>query len=441
MEQRCTLADKAKLYLTRGRLFSFDSCNGFLAEYECGFNEEDANKAVKSLFAVYSLLGSAIKLEDDGAAFIEENRVGASVAFLEGDEKEICRRLLREGLLFSEKLFAFFVINNKTLFVLGHRAVSDARSLMYLAEEFLEFYSRKRISVESVCSESFSDIFSLPSNAFSPVVERLASDLEVGWQKKPAAFTVEDYKKAKTIYFNEQPQIKELRCSFEEAEFEALKRFSEKNGVDVSSVVAFAFFEALDEVVEGKRKFKKMNVVSNGRPFFEVDEKYKVAPLDGFVTVNGKRKKKADTSRLGKLKSFHGEIYKRVTSSFTVFYTDLLHGKVPPFFCDSAYMFAAGLWKQKYSKRLALTYGCANEVMNEFTSFNLEQGHWSGLSDFRRVEVFEPLKLRSASSVCFAIRDGEAEVVFRFKIDKISEVKGKKIFLKATETIRNITEI
>lgn len=434
------MSDNAKLYLTRGRLFSFDSCNGFLAEYEFGFNEEDANRAVKSLFAVYSLLGSAIKLEDDGSAFIEENRVGASVVFLEGDEKEICRGLLREGLFFSEKLFAFFVINNKTLFVLGHRTVSDARSLMYLAEEFLEFYSRKRISVEPVCSESFSDIFSLPSNAFSPVIERLASDLEVGWQKKPAVFTAEDYKKAKTIYFNEQPQIKELRCSFEEAEIEGLKRFSGKNGVDVSSVVAFAFFEALDEAIEGKRRFKKMNIVSNGRPFFEKDEKYKIAPLDGYVTVSGKQKKKADTSRIGKLKSFHGEIYKRVTSSFTVFYTDHLHAKVPPFFCDSAYMFAAGLWKQKYSKRLALTYGCANEVMSEFASFNLEQGYWSGLTDFRRVEVFEPLKLRSASSVCFVTGAGKAEVVFRFKTDKISEAQGGKIFLKATEAIKNIAE-
>ncbi len=434
------MAEKIKLFLTRNRLFEFDNCVCLSAKYESGFEKEQLSKALKMLFVSQPILSANVELCDDGSAFAVTNKVEPIVQFLRGEETTIIKRLIRDGLCFSEGLFAFYVINEKSLLLLGHTVVCDARSLALLAGDLISFYNREQVSIHPACAQLFSDNFSLPSNVKSPVIERLASDLEVGWQKSSKVFSETDFKKAREKYFEAKSKETILEAEINEDDFSSLKYFCEKNGVDVSSVVAYAFYVALDEILEGKRKYKKINVVGNSRIFFEDSEKYRIGAFDGVVTVAPKKKKNIDNSFCGKVKDFHGEIYKRLTSSFNVFYTDYLQAKIPPSLCDSAYMYCAGLWNQKYSKRLALTYGCANEVMGEFCAYNFDQKYWKCLDKFSALDIIEPLRMRTSCEIVFLVRDGKGAVRFTFKNNGITFERGEKIVQSALRIIGEATK-
>jgi hypothetical protein len=272
----------------------------------------------------------------------------------------------------------------------------------------------------------------------SPVIEKIASDLDIGWQKKMAFFSGEDYKRAKKHFEDNRKSLKTLDVELSEAEMTALGEYAQANGVDASSVVSFCFYEKLGEVFSSeKRKFKKMNVVSNNRVFFENDDKYRVGPFDGLATVFLKRKNNA-LAGVDKIKAFHSEVYKKLTSSFTVFYNDFLHAKVSPSFCDSAYMYCAGEWNHKYSARLAKTYGCANKVMGEFSSYNLEQEYWCGLKGFEKVKIHESLRMRSETGITFVLRDGKGEIQFSFRCEKLAEKQGERVFEEALAMLRNL---
>ncbi len=432
------MAEKIKLFLTRNRLFEFDNCIGFSAKYEKGFDESQFLKALKMLFVSNPVLSSSVELCEDGEAFVAENKTGPAVEFLQGEEKVVIKSLVDSALFFSERLFSFYVINENLLLILGHTAVCDGRSLALLAGELISFYEKKKVSSQPFAVQLFSDNFSLPSNVKSPVIERLASDLEVGWQKKPRAFTAEDFKSARAKYIEEKSKETILTAEITGETISLLKEFCKDKNMDVSSVVAYGFYNALDNALSGKRKYKKLNVVSNSRVFFDDFSEYQLGAFDGVVTVALKKKKNTDNTPEGKVEAFHSEIYKRLTSSFNVFYNDYLQAKIPPCLCDSAYMYCAGLWNQKYSKRLALTYGCANEVMGEFSSYNFDQLYWKGVGAFSEVEVIEPLKMRSSSEIIFVVKNGKGFVSFAFKNDKIPFEQGGKILNDALKTIENI---
>lgn len=427
------MSERIKLCLTRNRLFEFDNCLCFCGSYNKGFDVEEANKALKMLFAANELLSGAAELCEDGTAYVVTGKVLPYLEITDKSANELLLEYTRNGIDFEEKLFSFALSQGKAFMIFAHTAVADCRTLMYLAEEFMAFYKKIRLSVEPENAELFDDLVLLPSNVFSPLIDRIASDLEVGWQKKTEVFNGDDYRRGRGRYISNKSEISVIEKTLSKEEMKKLQSFAEANNTDVSSLVAFAFYEALCLNVQGKRKFMKMNVTANERVFFE--KSYRVGPFDGLVCVALKKNKKlTDISQ--KAVEFHKEIYKKLTSSFAVFYTDVLHSKIPPSFCDSAYMCCAGEFKHKYSKRLAHTYGCANEVMGEFSSYNIDQHHWHGLRDFDNVTLTEPFKMRCASKITFTCRNGQGTILFAYKSAKISSDNAEQIVEKALETIK-----
>lgn len=425
------MSERITLCLTRNRLFEFDNCLCFCGCYENGFDTSEASKALKMLFAANELLSGVVELFDDGTACVVTGKVLPSLELTSKSAGDFQCEYIAKGIGFEKQLFHFVIAQGKYLMIFAHTAVADCRSLMYLAQEFMTFYQKTRLSVEPQQAQLFSDLMCLPSNVFSPLVDRLASDLEVGWQKKTAVFNSEDYRRARKKYNDNKSEIKVIEKSISEEKLKDLQGFAAESGADVSSLVAFAFYDAFTSFVKGKRKFMKMNVTANERVFFE--DCCRVGPFDGLSCVSLKKSKTNALKQ--RALDFHKEIYKKLTSSFAVFYTDVLHSKVSPFFCDSAYMYCAGELKHKYSKRLAITYGCANEVMCEFSSYNLDQHHWQGLRCFGAVSINEPLKMRSASKITFVQNGGAASMRFVYKCAEISTDTAEKIIEKALETI------
>ncbi len=433
------MPEKYKLGLSRNRLFEFDNCVSVFCEFEEKVELLQCEKALKMLCLKEPIITSCVELQADGEANVV---IGKNVPALEmatGDLQEFSEMKKNQGIDFSENLYSFAILNEKILCIFAHTVMADVHSLMYLASQFKSFYGGKVFSVEPCENKVISLASQLPSNVYSVVVDRLASGLEVGWQKKTAVFTCEDYKKSRAKYFATKSSVGKISFVLDDKVMESLGDFSEKECIDVSSLVAFAFYESLCENIGGKRKYRKLNIQSNERVFFDDFECMNVGAYNGFFSVEKKKNKKLPDTLVGTAKGFHKEIYKRATSSFSVFYNEFLFMRLPPSFADSQYMYCAGEFKHKYSKKLANTYGCANEVFGEFCSYNLAQNYWFGLKDFNNINVSEPLKMRSSSLITFVQEREKGRITFEYKKNKISDAIAEKIIKKATEILKGIT--
>ncbi len=431
------MSEKIKLGLTRNRLFEFDNCVFFSGELQENLDLDECEKALKMLFLKEPILTCKVEIANDGDAFLVTNAVEPVLEILNGDADAIIEQKRKQGLGFEECLFSFAVINGSTLAIFAHTVVADGRTLAYLAKEFKRFYKKESFSVEPSEIMVLSESAQLLSNVFSVVIDRIASGLEVGWQKKIQNFSFVDYKKARDKYLAGKPSVERLAAKLDETAYNNLKTFSEKTATDVSSLVAFAFYESLIQSLSGKRKYGKLNIQANERVFFDDFEKMKAGPFNGVVAVALKEGK--DNKPLcEKAVLFHKEIYKKITTAFSVFYNEVLFMRLSGSFCDSQYMYCAGLFKHKYSKRLALTYGCANQVAGEFCSFNFNQKYWDKLSCFERIKISEPLKMRSSSLVTFKEDAFGCEFVFEYKTDKIPQNIAENVFNKAVEILKNL---
>ena len=429
------MGEKIKLGLTRNRLFEFDNCVCFVGAFKECLDVGECEKALKMLFLKEPILSCKAELSGDGDAFL----ITESVApFLEtithSDLEAFVEQRKRHGLDFNEKLFSFSLVNGNVLVVFAHTLVADVRSLCYLAGEFKSFLQKENLNIlpSEICVLSESS--ELPSNVFSVVIDRVASGLEVGWQKKIKAFSFEDYTTARERYFNKKSPVKSISCTVDEALLEKIKSFAEKNCVDVSSVVAYSFYENLMKNTSGKRKYRKLNVFADERVFLQNGQKLKVGAFNGVVSVVLKKKKKETLeTQQDKVCAFHKGIYKKITTAFSVFYNEVLLMRLSGSFCDSQYMCLSGAFNHKYSKKLAYTYGCANEVMGEFCSLNLSQKYWQKLQGFENVCFTEPLKCRSSSMITFIQKSCTGEIVFEYKTEKISENTAENIKSQSLE--------
>ncbi|MBQ7115139.1 MAG: hypothetical protein IJN94_01845 [Clostridia bacterium] len=432
------MSERIKLGLTRNRLFEFDNCVSFCGKINGTFDITECEKALKMLWAKEPILSGVIELCEDGDAFVVLNKVLPSLEIPGLSACEYIWRKKIDGIDFSKALFSFAVAEGDTLCVCAHTTVADARALMYLAGEFMSFYNKRALSVEGSSINLLSEASDMPSNVFSVVVDRLASGLEVGWQKKTAVFGVEDYKKAREKYFAKKDDVGVIERSVPQELVDSLKEFSQKEGTDASSLVAFAFYKSLTDALGGKRKYRKMNIQSNSRVFFEEYKNMNVGAFNSFFAVEKKKNKKLPDTLQNNALLFHKEIYKKATSAFGSFYNEFLFMRLPPSFADSQYMYCAGEFKHKYSKKLACTYGCANEVAGEFCSYNLNQAFWSALKDFDEVLPSEPLKMRSTTLVTFVENQGNNTVCFEYKKGKISDSMALEITKKAMEILENL---
>ena len=430
------MAERIKLGLTRNRLFEFYNCVSFLGEVDEAFDIQQCERALKILSLKEPLLGGVVELCENGEAYIVTEKSEPSLEVYNGDEKSFVDRKKREGIDFSKQLFSFAVLNDKTLGVFAHTVVADVRTLMYLAGEFMNIYRAAPASVVPSETKVISDKTQLPSKAYSIVIERLASDLEIGWQKNPKVFTKEDCETAREKYLSDGSDSETIIMKISEPMLTDLKAFAKKESVDVSSLIAFSFYEALTESLGGKRRYKKLNVQANERVFFEDSQKMRVGAFNGLVTVEKKKNKKVPDTLENNAINFHKEIYKRITNSFSVFYNEFLFLRLPENFADSQYMYCSGVFQHKYSEKLANTYGCANEVVVEFCSYNLNQSYWSSLNQFRRICPSEPLKMRSSTLITFVEKGCEGEVYFNYKKDKISDSVAQNVVEKVAELLK-----
>ncbi len=432
------MSKRIKLGLTRNRLFEFDNCVCFTGRLREDFDYNECEKALKLLFLEEPLLSCCVELLGNGDAFLVTDSVEPELELLEGDINTLVEQKKRNGLNFNEKLFSFAVINKNTLAIFAHTLVADVRALSYLAKELMSFYKKEKISAEPSQIMVFSESSQLLSNVFSVVIDRVASGLEVGWQKKIKNFSLDDYKKARECYFKTKSKTETLSAKLDEDTLNGLKEFSRIEKTDVSSLVAYAFYEALTTELAGKRKYRKLNIQANERAFFEDFQNMKTGAFNGVVAVALKKSKKTPTTLAGRAAAFHKEIYKKITTAFSVFYNEVLFMRLSGSFCDSQYMYCAGLFKHKYSKRLALTYGCANQVAGEFSSLNLNQESWKELSAFKKISISEPLKMRSSSLITFVEAGLEGDVVFEYKTGEIPTKTAEKILGKAMGLLKNL---
>ncbi len=430
------MSEKFKLGLTRNRLFEFDNCVGFLGEIEEAFDVAECEKALKTLLLKEPLLSCNIELCENGEGYIVPEKNALALEVFDGDKNEFLKNISFKGFDFKEQLFSFVIINKNTLGVFAHTVVADARTLMYLASEFMSIYEKKNLSVVPAEINVISETSQLPSNVLSPVIDKLASDLEMGWQKKTNVFDYFDYKNAREKYLSQKENTDTISLDVDKALLCNLKAFACREKVDVSSLVAFAFYKSLTEALGGKRKYKKFNVQANERVFFPQGSDMQLGAYNGFAVVEEKKNKNASTSLSDNAISFHKEIYKRVTSAFKVFYNEYMYMRLSPSFVDSQYIYCAGEFNHKYSKKLAQIYGCANEVVGEFCSYNLNQKIWSGLDVFKKVISWEPLKMRSTTMITFLEKGETGQIYFTYKADKIRDSQAKNIAEKAVDLLK-----
>lgn len=431
------MSEKIKLGLTRNRLFEFDNCVGFLGEVEEAFDIAECEKALKALILKEPILTCGIELCENGEGYIVPEMHQPAFEIFEGDKSEYVKNIAFNGFDFSKQLFIFAIINKNTLGIFAHTAVADCRTLMYLASELMAIYQKKSLSVVPAEIKLVSEASQLPASVVSPVVDKLAFDLEMGWQKKTRSFSYSDYKIARDKYLLQKGAVDTISLEIDKALLGELRGFAERESVDVSSLVAFAFYKSLTETLGGKRKYRKLNVQANERVFFPDGDEMQVGAYNGFVVVEEK-KKNASGALADRAKGFHKEIYKRVTSAFKVFFNESLLMRLSPSFPDSQYIYCAGDFKNKYSKKLAEVYGCANEVVGELCSFNLNQNFWAGLDAFERVTPWEPLKMRSTTMITLVEKGDKAQIFFSYKINKVSTDSARIIAEKAMDLLEEI---
>ncbi len=418
------MAEKYRLWLTRNRLFDFNNCVCFYGEYNQGFDMDELRKAFRMLCVKEPLISCRIELnEETSEAFVAEGEAPC-INEIKGESCEVMKSRLDEGLDFTKALFEFSVVNGKGLLISGHTTVCDGRALMYLAGELLDYYTKRSLSVEPSPINLLSANTRLPSALFSPVTEKLASDLVAGWDKKKKNFSCEDFLEARNKYNETKGETGYISLQLDKTLCERLSAFASEKNADASSLVAYAVYETLLGNIKGKKKYNKLNIIGNERVFFE--DAPRVGPYNGLVTVFLKDKLNS-LSMTEKAVALHKEIYKRLTSAAAVFYNEALFIQLPPAFCDSAYMYCAGSFSNKFSKKLALTYGCKNQVMGEFSSYNLCQRHWASVAEFDNIRSCEGLKMRADTYFTLVLHPRGANLEMWYRKKSVNDAAANKI--------------
>lgn len=432
------MSERIKLGLTRNRLFEFDNSVLFCGILNVGFDENELQKAFKMLRIKEPLITSVIELQEDAQAFVVTNAIEPVIKRTSLTQKELFEYYDKNGIDFSKNNFEFNVTSDGWLVIAGHTAVCDAKSLLRLGAEFSGFYNKTTVSVEPASVNLFSEMRELPIEVASPITDKLSAELDSKWMKKQQVFSCEDYQNARELYKNNKSECSELCWVIDENLLSSLQKFAEENSVDISSVISFSFYEALLKNAGGKKKYNKMNIYADQRIFFENFKDYGVGAFNGVVTGSLNKKDQNKTLK-ERMKQFHLNCYKGITSPFMTFYDESLLMKVSPSLCDCAYMYKAGLSKNSTGKKLAENYSCSCEKICDYFACNLEQDFWSGLKAFSDIEVREPLKMRSSTYLGFIRRNGKGYVTFRFKKNRISPQQAQDIMAFAKETIRNFT--
>lgn len=431
------MSEKYKLGLTRNRLFEFNNCVLHCGKISDALSEADFDGALEKLSLAEPIITADIDLQADGEAYAVSGAVTQRVLKCEKTKDDIFSEYEKNGMDFSEKLFEFKLSSDGWFIIAGHTAVADAKSLLHLAREFALFCRNKYAYVEKGEISLLPETGKLPLEVVSPILDKLSANLEDKWSDATESYTLDDYRRAKEAFVAQKAAEGELYARLDGSLTDKLKVYAEKEGLDASSVVAYAFYIKLLEALGGKEKDNKMNIYTDRRFFFHDYENYFVGANNGTVTVS-LNKKERTKSLQEQVKKFHFECYKSSTSVFRSFYDDFLLMKLSPSFCDSSYMYAAGLTKNKASKRLAENYGCCCKKLCDYFFCNLDQTFWEELSAYGELTVKEPLKMRAPVYVGCTLKSGECGIVFRYNKGKCDDEKAKEILENSIKEIEKI---
>lgn len=396
-----------KIGLSRCRLFDFQNVVTFVGEYKEEFNEKELQKALKMLSVKQPLITSQIELSENSEAILHPERVEPEFIFAEADVDELVDNKKTQGLNFWEKLFEFYVLNKNTLAVFSHTVVSDAKSLLVLVKQLLAYYNKETVSVEPEKIKLFKTEAEIPLEAESFVADKVTEVLNNDWLMKSKRFTVEDYKKAKERFWQNYTGFKNTDFVFSDELTALIAEKSKELKVDASSLIAFALFKAFSNENKPKDKSIKMNMTLDRRIYFVDRASYSVGAFNGTTTLELSGKQDSLTEHA---KEFHKTYYKKFSECFSAFYNEMFLGKLEPDFLDSMFMYKAGLFKGKPTKKLATLYGCEQKFLSGFSSYNLNQKTWEKLSTFTHILVNEPHKSNECAT--FSLVMGEKNTLY-----------------------------
>ncbi len=429
---------KIKLGLTRNRLFEFSNCVSFVGRVEDDFDENELKKALKMLFLKYPIISSKTELsKEDSEAYVVLGSVNPDIDFVEASCDDFVSSKINNGIDFADKNFEFYVLNGNTLCVFAHTTVADNYFLMILAAELMRFYTKETVSVEEYPVCLFSEMSSMPITAFSAVTDKLASELQLKWLRKPESFSVDDYKKARAKYYNDEGSEAFIRFTIDGEALNKIKAFSENNKADISTVVAFCYYDSLCKNNIGKKKHKKIYFQTNRRALLADPSDYIQGAHNGLLEVFADTKKKTKPFN-ERLKSFHQKSYKAFCSVSSNFEKDFFSMKLSPSFCDSAYMSRAGVLKSKISTKLSQNHLCGVGEAGEFAFVNYSQGYWQDLKCFKDVISSEPLKPRTLTFLQLDFDENGANLVLKYREKMVSRDTAEKILDDLIKSIEKL---
>lgn len=391
-----------KIGLSRSRLFDFQNVVSFVGEVGEAFDLKELNKALRMLSIKEPLIASVISLDDESEAYLQPEKIQPVIEVVEKDVDSFLKEQINKGIDFNKDLFKFFVVNEKTLIILSHTVVSDSKSLLILAEELLSFYNKESVDIEPKVIKLFSEESDLPLSVDSFVADRVTEVLDNNYLLKPEKFTYDDYNKAKEKFSEKYGELEFCDYTLDAELCDSLKSKCVELKVDFSSVILFALAEALSLKEKPKKKTQKINLLTDRRPFFIDRASYSVGCFNGNVSLDVT---KSAGSLSERVKSFHDSLYKKACVCFNTFYNELFLSKLTPSFLDSCFMYKAGIYKNKYTKKLATLYGCEQQFLLSFESQNLNQKFWENLSTFHHIRVKEPHRLNF--NVSFSLIQGK----------------------------------
>ena len=432
------MCNKIKLGLTRNRLFEFCNCVSFVGTVESAFDENKLKKALKTLIIKYPIISSKTELtKTDGQAYIVLGAINPEVDFIESPCDDFVSKKINNGIDFCNKNFEFYVLNGKTLCLFAHTTVTDNYFLMILASELMRLYSGEKLSVEENPVCVFSDLSSIPVKAFSPVMDKLTAELEMKWLSKPLVFDIEDYKKAREKYYVDEGGEAYVKLAVDTESLNKLKSFCQNNKMDLSSVVAFCYYDSLCRNNVSGKKHKKIYFQTNRRCMLSDSSEYVQGSHNGLLEVFTEKKKKT-SSFDERLKAFHQKVYRSFCSVSGNFEKDLFLMKLSPAFCDSAYMSRAGLNKSKISRKLSENHLCGVGEAGEFAFVNYSQNYWQGLKCFVDVVSSEPLKPRTVTFLQFDYNENGARFILKYHDNIIAKENAEKVIDDLRGNIENL---
>lgn len=382
------MPEEYKLHLTRGVLFSAMPLVSFKGTYENGFDEKELLKAFKMLCAREPLVSSFVRMNEEDA-FVVVGESAASIEFLDVPDEEAFFLERKNGVIdvFSH-LFEFYVLNKKTLVIFANTAVADVKSLFISAHRLLDFYEKKTVNVSPEKVFVYSKTSEVPLNVYSVVIDKLASDMEMKWQKKPRTFQKRDY--VRLIEKQRENAKKSIYLSYELAGDKALeiKELCNENGTDIATLCCYSFKNALADNRKFKKlKRKKLCFGADLRLYEDEPKELGVGPFFGRASVVKSPKKEIEKN--GDFKAFHDNCYKKLTNAFYTYYNRVFFSSVSPSLCDAAEFYSAGLLKNKGAAKFAKSYSELYEPLMNFDFYNLDCDIWRALSEFKKISFYE----------------------------------------------------